>query len=190
MLRSGPLPAEGVCIDMSDELTASQVIRHYLVATGLEYEESPPGTFVVTLPGVHKLRTTVSLSVGNHAVTINAFVARRPDENAGGVHAWLLERNRRLYGVAYSIDQHGDIYLSGRTPLQAITDDELDRLLGSVLEYSDGSFNVILELGFATAIRREWAWRVSRGESTANLAAFAHLADSTDDSAQSAPTPE
>lgn len=186
----GPRPAEGSCIHMSQELTASQVIGRYLQATGLEYEESPPGTFVVTLPGVHKLRTTVSLAVGNHALTINAFVARRPDENTDGVHAWLLERNRRLYGVAYSIDQHGDIYLSGRTPLHAITDDELDRLLGSVLEYSDGSFNTILELGFATAIRREWAWRVSRGESTANLAAFAHLAESVEGTAQSADAPK
>ncbi len=175
---------------MSEQLAASHVIRRYLVGAGLEYEESPPATFIVTLPGVHKLRTTVSLSVGSHALTINAFVARRPDENVGGVHAWLLEKNRRLYGVAYSIDQYGDIYLSGRTPLHAITDDELDRLLGSVLEYSDGSFNVILELGFATAIRREWAWRVSRGESTDNLAAFAHLAESMDDPAPSTPTAE
>jgi hypothetical protein len=48
--------------------------------------------------------------------------------------------------------------------------------LGSVLEYADGSFNTILELGFASAIRREWEWRISRGESTANLEAFKHLA--------------
>ena len=33
----------------------------------------------------------------------------------------------------------------------------------------------LLELGFADAIRREWAWRVSRGESLANLEAFKHL---------------
>ena len=37
--------------------------------------------------------------------------------------------------------------------------------------------DVLLELGFADAIRREWAWRTSRGESTANLAAFAHLTE-------------
>ena len=108
-------------------------------------------------------------------MTINAFVARRPDESQDQVHAWLLERNRRLYGVAFSIDQHGDIYLTGRVPLHAITPEELDRLLGQVLQEADGSFNTILELGFAGAIRREWQWRISRGESTANLAAFAHL---------------
>lgn len=151
-------------------------IRSFLADSDLPFEESLPGTFAVVLPGTHKLRTTASLSVGAHAVTINAFVARRPDEHAERVHAWLLERNRRLYGVAFSIDQHGDIYLTGRVPLHAVTDDELDRLLGSVMQTADSSFNTILELGFASAIRREWAWRVSRGEPTTNLEPFAHLA--------------
>ena len=63
----------------------------------------------------------------------------------------------------------------GRLPLDAVNAQEIDRLIGSVLQYSDSSFNPLLELGFADAIRREWAWRVSRGESLANLEAFKHL---------------
>jgi hypothetical protein len=43
------------------------------------------------------------------------------------------------------------------------------------MQYADSSFNSLLELGFSNAIRREWAWRVSRGESLANLDAFQHL---------------
>jgi hypothetical protein len=155
---------------------AYDVIRRHLDASSLEWELSPPSTFVVTLPGERKLRTTVALAVGAQSVTVNAFVARHPDENHEAVHRWLLERNRRMYGVCFAIDHLGDIYLVGHLPLTAVTDDELDRVLGSVLEYADGSFNVILELGFASAIRREWDWRQSRGESTDNLAAFAHLA--------------
>jgi hypothetical protein len=143
----------------------------------MDWEDVPPRTFVVTLPGVHKLRTTVSLSIGDHALTVNAFVARHPDENVEAVHRWLLERNRRTYVVSFAIDPLGDIYLVGKLPLAAVTVDELDRIMGSVLEYSDGSFNTLLELGFASAIKREWAWRVSRGEPTDNLAAFAHLAE-------------
>ena len=157
--------------------TALAAVRAWLDSSGLEWEQAVPGTFVVTLPGEHKLRTTTSLTVGEHALTINAFVARHPDENTDAVHRWLLEQNRRMYAVSFAIDHLGDIYLVGRVPLAAVTPDEIDRLLGSVLEYADGSFNTILELGFASAIRREWQWRVSRGESTANLAAFAHLAD-------------
>lgn len=157
--------------------TALEQVQAWLDASGLEWEQAVPGTFVVTLPGERKLRTTTSLTVGEHALTINAFVARHPDENTEAVHRWLLEQNRRMYAVAFAVDHLGDIYLVGRVPLTAITQEELDRLMGSVLEYADGSFNTILELGFASAIRREWQWRVSRGESTANLAAFAHLAD-------------
>jgi hypothetical protein len=151
-----------------------QTLVAFLEQSDLDWETAADGTFVVTLPGVHKLRTTTALSVGDHAV------ARRPDENHEQVYRWLLERNRRMYGVAFAVDHLGDIYLAGRVPLASVTDDELDRLLGAVLEYADGSFNTILELGFASAIRREWQWRISRGESTANLAAFAHLAESLD----------
>ena len=63
----------------------------------------------------------------------------------------------------------------GRLPLDAVNAKEIDRIIGSVLQYSDSSFNPLLELGFADAIRREWAWRVSRGESLANLETFKHL---------------
>jgi hypothetical protein len=160
---------------------AEAAVQAWLADSDLEWECPSAGTYVVVMPGVHKLRTTVALSIGEHALTVNAFVARHPDENAEGVHRWLLERNRRLYAVAFAIDQLGDIYLTGRLPLAAVTVDELDRVMGAVLEYADGSFNTILELGFASSIRREWQWRVSRGESTANLAAFAHLAEPAPD---------
>lgn len=159
------------------EQASAAVIRTALGDAGLAWESPDDRTFVVVLPGERKLTTTVSLALGEHAVTVNAFVARHPDENHDAVHRWLLERNRRMYGVAFAIDHLGDIYLVGRVPHHAVTVEEVDRLLGSVLQYSDESFNTILELGFASAIRREWAWRLSRGESTANLAAFAHLAE-------------
>lgn len=161
------------------QVAARDIIASYLQTAGIEFEEAEPGSFAATLPGEHRLKTTTSLVVGTSTVSINAFVVRNPDENHEGVYRWLLERNRRIYGVSYAIDQLGDVYLVGRMPLHAVTDEEVDRVLGSVLENSDGAFDHLLELGFATAIRREWQWRLSRGESTRNLAAFAHLANPT-----------
>jgi hypothetical protein len=101
---------------------------------------------------------------------------RQPDENRLELWTYLLQRNARQYAVAFSIDAVGDIYLTGRIPLRAVTDEEIDRLLGAVLTYADESFDTMLEIGFGSAIRREWAWRVSRGESLANLKAFEHFA--------------
>jgi Putative bacterial sensory transduction regulator len=150
-------------------------IRGALEATGAVWEETAPGRFAVQLPGERKQRTVCSLAVGDHSLVVNAFVARCPDENHEAVWRWLLERNSRLYDVAFSVDGAGDIYLVGRLPLAIVTPDEIDRLLGVVLEAADSSFNTILELGFASSIAREWEWRLARGESTANLEAFRHL---------------
>ena len=135
-----------------------------------------PG-LVVELPGERKLTTNTILTIGEHSVRVEAFVCRKPDENFEGVYRFLLKRNRRLYGVAYTLDNVGDIYLVGRMSLESVNADEIDRVLGQVLEAVDTDFNTLLELGFSTSIKKEWAWRVSRGESLKNLRAFEHLID-------------
>ena len=150
-------------------------IEEFLASHDLEYERKGANTFLLTLPGEKKLQTHCALVVGDHSLSINAFVIRKPDDNADQVHAWCMSKNASMYGIAFASNEVGDIFLVGRLPLFAVTDRELDRLIGSVLQYSDNSFNPRLELGFANAIRREWAWRLSRGESLANLEAFKHL---------------
>ncbi|MEU3345512.1 YbjN domain-containing protein [Streptomyces sp. NPDC006700] len=159
----------------AEQQRATRVVEDVLKGAELDWESPRSGTYVVKLPGTRKLSTTLSMIVGRHSLSLNAFVIRHPDENESAVHRWLLERNLKLYGVSYAVDQLGDVYVTGRLPLAAVTADEVDRLLGQVLEAADGSFNTLLELGFASAIRREYAWRVSRGESTRNLEAFEHL---------------
>jgi hypothetical protein len=149
-------------------------IEKFLTDAQLSFTRTE-NVIIVTIPGTHKLSTTCSISIGASALTLNAFVSRKPDENHEEVYRWLLERNLKMYGVYFAVDNLGDIYLAGRVPLRCVDEAELDRLIGCVSQYSDGAFNTILELGFASAIRKEWQWRVSRGESTENLDAFAHL---------------
>lgn len=156
---------------------AQRIVEGVLKDAELEWESPEPGNYVVQLPGTRKLSTTVSLLLGRHSLSLNAFVVRHPDENEAGVHRWLLERNLKLYGVSYAVDRHGDVYVTARLPLASVTPEEIDRLLGQVLEAADGAFNTLLEMGFASAIRKEYAWRVARGESTRNLEAFRHLTE-------------
>jgi hypothetical protein len=115
--------------------------------------------------------------VGEHSLGVEAFFCRRPDENHEAFYRFLLERNGRMYGVHFTLDQMGDVYLTGKLPLSSVSAGDIDLLLGCVLSYSDENFDAALELGFGSAIRREWAWRVKRGESLANLQAFARFAD-------------
>ncbi|MDP3891687.1 YbjN domain-containing protein [Nocardioides sp.] len=160
-------------IRLNDEQeSAAEVVRAHLADAGIVHQEPSPGVFTLDLPGEKKLQTPVRLDVGPHALGVHAFVCRNPDENHARVYRWLLERNLKLYAVAFAVDRLGDIYLDARLPLSSVTATDLDRLLGSVLTYADESFNAILELGFASSIRKEWEWRKLRGEPTHNLEAF------------------
>ena len=154
--------------------SAQQVIEDACKENGLvctRHEGAHGGLpgIIVELPGERRLKTNTILSIGEHSVRIEAFVCRKPDENHEGVYRFLLKRNRRLYGVAYTLDNVGDIYLVGRMALHSVTPDEIDRVLGQVLEAVDNDFNTLLELGFRSSIQKEWEWRVSRGESLKNL---------------------
>ncbi len=162
---------------MSESSAAVAAIESALPGMELEFERVSDERFVVALPGEKRLKTACWLTVGSHALEVQAFVMRCPDENREQVYQFLLQRNTRMYGVSWAVDGNGDVYLVGRLPLAAVTADELDRILGSVLEYADGTFNTLLELGFGSSIRREWAWRVKNNESLANLAAFKDFAE-------------
>lgn len=153
---------------------AVEVVQEALEGLGLPWGRTGD-TFTVTLPGEHKLATECALEVGAHSVQVRAFVARAPEQDADRVHRWLLERNLRLAGVAFCLDHLGDVYLVGRLPVAGLAAGSVDSLLGAVAETADGSFDTVVAMGFADSIRREWAWRRARGESTRNLAAFSHL---------------
>lgn len=154
----------------------ARVIEETLKDLELTYEQPSDGAFLVTLPGEHKLTTMTWLVVQDFSLLVEAFFMRKPEDDPAAVHAWMLTRNAQMYGLAFSIDQLGDIYLVGRLPLCAVEPDEIDRLLGCMLRYSDDGFDTAVALGYENSIRREWAWRVKRGESTANLKAFARFA--------------
>lgn len=157
-----------------DLQTALNDLAGRLEALGADCATAPDAV-VVTLPGTRKLKTTCVLQPSPDCLRVEAFVCRHPEDDPGAVHQWLLQRNRRLFGVAYALDHDGDIYLVGHLPAD-LSDEDLSRLLGSVLETADDDFNRILERGFGESIRKEWKWRLDHGESTRNLEAFRHLA--------------
>ena len=165
-----------VDVDLSDKGRAEATVRAYLDDAGIEWElGGRPGEFVVTLPGEKKLRTVASLLVGDRYTSVSAFVVRNPDENHEAFYRHLLRRNLRMPGLAYAVDTSGDVYVKGEVPTGAVDADYLDQLFGVVLEAADSPFNDLLVLGFLTSMRKEWAWRISRGESTRNLEAFRRL---------------
>jgi hypothetical protein len=164
----------------ADTASACEAIKAALDSLGLTYEHPEPGAYLVRLEGEHKLATLTWLIAGEHSLQVEAFFCRQPDENHAAFYRFLLERNARMYGVHFALDRTGDVYLTGRLPLSATSEAELDTLLGCILTYSDETFNEALRIGFASAILREWAWREKRGESLANLRPFADLVNAAE----------
>ena len=158
---------------MTDRATVAAIVEDYLTASGHDWE---PGArddeFVVTLPGEKKLKTVASVVVSDTALSVSAFVIRNPDENHTEVYRFLLRRNLRLPGLAYAVDKSGDVFVTGRIPAAGVDAETLDQLLGVVLTAADEPFNELLVMGFLSSMRKEWEWRVSRGESLRNLEAF------------------
>ncbi|PRY58020.1 putative sensory transduction regulator [Knoellia remsis] len=165
----------------------ARTIEAFLADNELEWEAGArDGEFVVTLPGEKKLRTVVSLVAGDD-LSVSAFVIRNPDENHEEFYRHLLRRNLRLPGLAYAVDGSGDVYVTGRVPAAGVDEAQLDQILGVVLEAADAPFNELLVIGFLTSMHKEWAWRVSRGESLRNLEAFRSILQRDGDPGPEAP---
>jgi hypothetical protein len=163
-----------------------EVIESTLKDADLNYAfhdgvDGAPSGVVVEVPGERRLITNTILTVGTHSLRIEAFICRKPDEDFEKVYRYLLRRNRRLFGVAYTLDNLGDIYLVGKIALSAVTPEVIDGILGQILQAVEADFNMLLELGFHSSIQKEWDWRVKRGESLKNLKAFEHLIDDDED---------
>ncbi|HEX5524957.1 MAG TPA: YbjN domain-containing protein [Pedococcus sp.] len=154
----------------------AEVIESYLTESEIPWEQGArDGEFVLTLPGEKKLKTVASLVAGESMLSVSAFVIRNPDENHEEFYRYLLRKNLRLPGMAYAIDASGDVYVTGRVPAPGVDAAYLDQLLGVLLQAADSHFNELLAIGFLSSMRKEWAWRISRGEPTRNLEAFRHL---------------
>src|ERR1700691_5826163 len=123
----------------------ADVLGGVLDGLGLSYEHEPPGAYLVRLAGEHKLATMTWLIAGDHSLAVEAFFCRQPDENHAAFYRFLLERNGRRYGEHFTLDPVGDVYLTGRRPLTAVSEEDIDRLLGCVLSYADDNFDTALE---------------------------------------------
>jgi hypothetical protein len=169
-------------------VAAQQSVREFLDEAGIQWElGAREGEVVVSLPGEKKLTTVCSVVVGEQSLSVSAFVVRNPDENHEAVYAHLLRRNLRLPGLAYAIDRSGDVFVTGRVPLEGVSEAYLDQIFGVVLEAADGAFNELLAMGFLESMKKEWAWRNARGESTRNLEAFRHLLETDPETAPETP---
>lgn len=102
------------------------------------------------LAGEEKDVTTVWLTVDQRTISYETYVMPAPDEDHARFYEHLMRRNRQFNGVAFCIGDEDGVYLRGQLPVWAVTDDELDRIVGSLYAYVELCFRPALRIGFAS----------------------------------------
>ncbi|MGD9704935.1 MAG: YbjN domain-containing protein [Acidimicrobiia bacterium] len=107
----------------------------------------------VRMRGDEKDFITVWLTLGQRTLRYEAYVMPAPEENIAEVYEQLLRRNERLVGAHFAIGVEDAIFLRGELPNAALTEAELDRIIGSLYAYVEQSFPALIRLGYPSRFR-------------------------------------
>jgi hypothetical protein len=112
--------------------------------------ESGERRWYVRLNGVEKDFITVWFVLGQRTLQYETYVTPAPEENHAAFYEHLLRRNAKLNGVAFAIGAEDAVYLRGQIGVRHIDEAELDRILGSLYEYSERFFRPAMRIGYAS----------------------------------------
>ena len=118
-----------------------------------EPEPSFRARWYVRMRGEAKEFTTVWITLGQRTLRYETYVMPAPEENLPDFFDNLLRRNERLVGAHFSIGAEDAVFLRGDLPLAALSESELDRIVGSLYAYVEQCFRPLLALGFASRFR-------------------------------------
>jgi len=91
---------------------------------------------------------TAWFTLGQRTLRFETYLMPSPEENSAEFYAHLLRRNRILTGMSLHIGEEDAIFLAGSLPVAAVTEAELDRILGSMWAYVERIFKPALRIGF------------------------------------------
>src|SRR3954452_9483066 len=107
----------------------------------------------VRMKGEQKDTFTIWFTLRQRTLHYETYVMPAPEENHEQFYEHLLRRNLKLYGAAFAIGEEDAVFLAGQFPNDAVDDDELDRILGSLYAWVEQFFRPALRIGFASRFK-------------------------------------
>jgi hypothetical protein len=107
----------------------------------------------VLVPSARRGVVPLNVVAAERTLSLQAFFIRGPDRDHAAVYAHLLRKNADLRGWRFALDGHGDVYLLAEAPVEDLTSDALDGLLGAFATYVDEMFDGVMRLGFDVGAR-------------------------------------
>ena len=136
-----------------DAWLARQLEENPVVAAVERDEESGERRWFVRVHGEEKDVFTIWFHLRQRTLHYETYVMPAPEENHAALYEHLLRRNLKLYGAAFAIGDEDAVFLVGQLDNQAITDDELDRILGSMYAWVEQYFRPAMRIGYATRFK-------------------------------------
>ena len=112
------------------------------------------GRWYLRLRGEEKDVVTVWLTVRQRTLHHETQMMPAPEVNVEATYEYLLRRNADLHRMRFALGPEDAVYLVGEIPVTDVSEDELDRVIGSSLAYIDTCFPTAMSIGFAGAYRR------------------------------------
>ena len=91
---------------------------------------------------------TIYFDLRERTLHYELYFLPTPTRDPAPLHAWLLRRNRDIYGARFSISDDSEVYLDGRIALEHLTVEELDRIIGVLYECTELWFGAAARLAF------------------------------------------
>ena len=107
----------------------------------------------VRLRGEERDFIAIWLTLGEYTLHHETYFMPAPEARAEELYEFLLRRNARMYGMGFAIGDEDAVYLTGHTPLVALDDHELDRIVGASYAYVEQWFRPAMRIGYAGRFR-------------------------------------
>ena len=119
----------------------------------VERSEDDIVRWFIRLRGEEKDVWTAWWTLGQRTLGFETYLMPAPEENPAAVFEHLLRRNRKLTGLHLEIGEEDAVFLRGSLPVAAVTDAELDRILGSMWAAVELVFRPAMRLGYASKFK-------------------------------------
>ena len=135
-----------------DDWAKRQLLDNPVIAA---VDRGEPGErrWYVRMKGEQKDTFTIWFRLGQRTLHYETYVMPAAEENHQAFYEHLLRRNLKLYGAAFAIGVEDAVFLIGQLANEAVTDDELDRVLGSLYAWVEQFFRPALRIGFASRFK-------------------------------------
>jgi Putative bacterial sensory transduction regulator len=154
------LPEEeemAAAVDCIDGWAARELVAGgFLVAAERQEVTDRTASFrwYLRFKGEEKDFITVWLTLKQRTLHHEAQFMPAPEANKSDVYTYLLRRNNHLFGMWFALGPEDAVYLVGRVPARLVDDDELDRIAGGSVLYTDEHFPTAMTLGYPSTYRR------------------------------------